>query len=66
MVFKRKIIKVVEVKMSQNWKDTGGLRQAKELLGDLDLPWSKTCRSLCKKKSQVPDRIYNGALQAYL
>lgn len=50
IVFKRKIRKAVRsVKMSQNWKDKGGPRQAKDLLGDFDHGRSKTCRSLCKK-----------------
>lgn len=48
MFFTGLIIKAVEVERSQLWKDTGGLRQAKEILGHFDRARSKVGRSLIR------------------
>lgn len=51
--FQEEIRNAAEVKISQLWKDTGGLRQAKELLGDFDCGRSRVCKSLFKRNLRL-------------
>lgn len=49
MFFKEKIKKEVEAKRSKFWMEMRELRQAEEILEDLDQSRSKICKVLYKK-----------------
>lgn len=49
MIFARQIRKVEVENRSKYWKETVGLRQVKELLGDFHRSRSKVCRSIFRR-----------------